>query len=675
VRLAKRLDGLPLALATAGMYLSQTSEGLSGYLDAYEENWHELSDDAEELLDYEGRTLFSTWNLSFMHVQSQDPDAAECLRLLAYFGNLEIWYDLFRVKFRDGIPWLSRVTENKRRFERAMARLHDYSLVEISAESYSLHSCVHDWTLHILNRNISKVYCRVALRCIAGNVMSASEKDYWQNNQRLVHHAKRLEHSRLSQTLDDEALDESYAGDLNYLGILWALQGELGKAEKIYQRALAGCETALGAEHMSTINIINNLGLLYRDQRKLAEAEKMFHRALVGYETALGAENTWILNTFNNLGLVYIDQGKLTEAEKMLHQALTGKEMAFGAEHTSTLNTIHHLGMMYRDQGKLAEAEKMLHQALIGYETRLGAEHAWMLDTIHTLGLVYRDQGKLTEAEKMLHQALRGYETTLGAEHTSTLHTLNNLGVLYTDQGKLAEAEKMYRRSLTGYETALGAEHTSTLRTLNNLGFLYRDQGKLKETEKMYRRSLAGCGTALGAEHMSTLAAVNDLISVLLQRYWEQLFQSEGPIGNQSPILIDIIKLAQEWAGRSPKAFKALGRALLWISDEQNAQIAFQQQLKLQEAPSHHADAHCDGCRLLLDYSMTRFICKHCRDVDACKDCYVKHETGVEKLATCSNHAFLEVSLEELSKANGIKHLGETGRDLWVQHLLTKYYQ
>jgi Tfp pilus assembly protein PilF len=62
--------------------------------------------------------------------------------------------------------------------------------------------------------------------------------------------------------------------------LLYADQGKLAEAEKMYIRALQGCEEALGPDHTSTLSTVNNLGLLYADQGKLAKAEKMYIRAL-----------------------------------------------------------------------------------------------------------------------------------------------------------------------------------------------------------------------------------------------------------------------------------------------------------------------------------------------------------------------------------------------------------
>ena len=93
-KLAQRLDGPPLALATARTYLGQTVESVDEYLHSYEEYWDELDETVEELIEYEDRTLFSTWNLSLTRVRAQYPEVAELLRLLAYFGREGINFNL-----------------------------------------------------------------------------------------------------------------------------------------------------------------------------------------------------------------------------------------------------------------------------------------------------------------------------------------------------------------------------------------------------------------------------------------------------------------------------------------------------------------------------------------------------------------------------------------------------
>ena len=69
IKLAKELDGLPLALATAGAYLNQTVLSFSDYLRLYKGSWTKLLKASPELSSYEDRTLYSTWQVSFDHVK------------------------------------------------------------------------------------------------------------------------------------------------------------------------------------------------------------------------------------------------------------------------------------------------------------------------------------------------------------------------------------------------------------------------------------------------------------------------------------------------------------------------------------------------------------------------------------------------------------------------------
>src|SRR5271163_3681655 len=126
--LARRLDGLPLALATAGMYLNQTADSFSDYLRLYNDSWNDLELYSDGPLDYKDQTLYSTWNLSLQQVRSQDPEAAELLRLMAFLDNQDLWYELFQAgaDFQAGAEdralWWLEVVKSKARFNRAMSK-------------------------------------------------------------------------------------------------------------------------------------------------------------------------------------------------------------------------------------------------------------------------------------------------------------------------------------------------------------------------------------------------------------------------------------------------------------------------------------------------------------------------------------------------------------------------
>lgn len=613
-----------MALVTAGAYLRKTVMTFQQYLDAYEQRWQVDRRRPLRLLEYQDRTLYTTWDLSYSRLEQKDPAAAQLLRLLAYFDNQDIWYELMGVATTESLPSsLGQIIANQLDFENMAMCLVDYCFLEIQSttRSYSMHNCVHDWTLGGLNARLDEQLYWYAFDCVA----LSTGYDNWDTLShpkyaRLTPHAARLAHSRFTQ---DQILIRANETRLNHvfrIAELLRQQLKYLSAEYVYQQALAGYGKLLGPEHNLTLDTAHNLGLLYADQGKLVEAEQLYERALAGYEKVLGPEHMSTLHTINNLGLLYAHQGRPAEAEQMYERAL-------GTEHTSTLHTVNNLGTLYANQGKLAEAKQLYERALAGYEKALGLEHMWTLHTVHNLGSLYAHQSKVVEAEQMYKRALAGKEAILGPEHPSTLNTIHNLGLLYAaqdkgvkvehlheqvlagyervpgpehtstsimdtvnklgnpydKQGTLAEAEQMFKRALAGKETTLGPEHPSTLDTVYNLGLLYAEQGKLVEAEQMYLRVQAGCETALHPDHPRTLQQVLNYADLAFSQQKvekaKQIYQQIAAISARS-----LLKTASPSQAMADIYGQALHRTICATSrtdiDAQNHLLALIQHVK-----------------------------------------------------------------------------------------------
>ncbi|CAN9193306.1 unnamed protein product [Alternaria alternata] len=537
------LDGLPLAIAQAGAYLQESGVGLATYLRFYEQQWSELMTSGHlsdtPLQDYPERSVWTTWAISYQAIRERHEHTANLLLLWSFLDNKDLWHDLFATTCADSLVagrmlsgWVGDIASSEIKFSKAMQLLCNYSLAEQMQEtgSYATHPVVHQWAHHSQGKRFAAELSRLAVVAVGWAVPASSTRDYAALQRRLLLHAQACSRQVVERNAvwDREAEDGS-DGDVDedqerktvldavhMLGLLYADQGKLGEAEKMYERALRGKEEALGVGHSSTLDTVNNLGLLYKAQGKLGEAEKMYQRALRGREEALGPNHTSTLETVGNLGNLYQEQGKLGEAEKMYERALRGKEEALGVGHSSTLATVGNLGNLYFNQGKLGEAEKMYERALRGKEEALGVGHSSTLDTVNNLGLLYKAQGRLDEAEKMYDRALRGYEA-LGLDHESP-DVFNNLGLLYKAQGKLREAEQMYEQALRGYEETLGSvrvqQYRPALNTLENMGDLYAKQAELTKARAVYTRALSGLTSVLGqsSERCMRLAAKMDAL-------------------------------------------------------------------------------------------------------------------------------------------------------------------
>jgi tetratricopeptide (TPR) repeat protein len=321
VAIAQELDGLPLALATAGAYLDQVSTSFSDYLRLYRASWLKLQQTSPEVSSYEDRALYSTWQLSFDHVKQRNELSAKLLRLWAYFDNQDLWFELLRHGDSEDPDWIRELAEDELSFHGAVRVLSDHGLVEVDTSSqewiesrgYSIHGCVHSWTIHVLNQEWDYDLARVAVKFVGSHVPGEQAVRPWLTQRRLLQHAARCSYIVLNGLVTEDGI----ACACRKLGLLYKDQGKLDEAEKMHQRALQGFEKAWGPDHTSTLETVNNLGALYASQGKLDEAEKMYQRALQGFEKAWGLDHTSTLTTVHNLGNLYADQGKLDEAEKM----------------------------------------------------------------------------------------------------------------------------------------------------------------------------------------------------------------------------------------------------------------------------------------------------------------------------------------------------------------------
>lgn len=194
------LDGLPLALATAGAYLRQASIGFEQYLQFYNSSWGKLQRVSPPVVSYEDRTLYSTWKLSLDHIQQRCPNSVRLLRLWAYLDNQDIWFELLCNNSGDDPTWLRELVEDELDFHEAMQVLCDHGLVEINTAAdeanhsggYSMHSCVHAWTKSVLNETWSTELARLALRCVASIIPKTTTARWWIIQRRLLKHASKM---------------------------------------------------------------------------------------------------------------------------------------------------------------------------------------------------------------------------------------------------------------------------------------------------------------------------------------------------------------------------------------------------------------------------------------------------------------------------------------------------
>lgn len=380
VELAGELDGLPLALATAGAYLDQVAMSFSVYLRLYKESWARLLQSGPELSSYEDRSLYSTWQVSFDQIKQQNPLSAQLLQFWAYFDHQDIWFELLKhsddedLRWTIGnfehcqVPkWIEEIVEDEMAFHGAMRVLIGHGLVEIASYSqeliesrgYSIHGCVHSWTIHVLNQKWEHDLARVAIQLVGSHVPRRKDGLISGIKQRrLLQHAARCSYM-VSKNLVDR---NNVLRALNQLGYLYDCQNRLNDAGDMYRQALEGYTISLGPDHRLTQAAAIDFGILCVRHDKPDEAARIFEMVLQGNE---GLPKLDHLMTFDPehlsyIGDIYLEQGKLDRAEKFFQMSLQVTLEALGPDHPSTFSSALFLIEFLINQNRLEEAEQWL---------------------------------------------------------------------------------------------------------------------------------------------------------------------------------------------------------------------------------------------------------------------------------------------------------------------------
>lgn len=158
----KQLGGLPLALATAGVYIRRNKCTFEYYLNAYKDHWIFNSYNYMKLPEY-NKTLHTAWNKSYTRLKSSSPEAAKLLGWLAYFDNQKVRHELIQPRRGNKLDyWQHRMNTDDRRIRQLMEILADFCFLdstpnektESGSQSWSMQNCVHAWTLAVLNREV-----------------------------------------------------------------------------------------------------------------------------------------------------------------------------------------------------------------------------------------------------------------------------------------------------------------------------------------------------------------------------------------------------------------------------------------------------------------------------------------------------------------------------------------
>ena len=284
----------------------------------------------------------TTWLISFRHLSSLDPLAADYLRLMSVLAERDIPRSL--------LPH-----SGKARMVDALGTLKSYAFIteREGLASYDIHRLVHVSARHWLKeRGEWNVWTTKALQQVAEMFPHPDQenRDLW-----IIY----LPHAQSVLNVRKDADDEKAERDvLSVVGEAFNALGKYPEAETLHQQALALRERTLGIKHPDTLASMNNLGVTLRLEGKYQNSEQIHRRTLVLRESTLGTEHPDTLTSMDNLASVLDDQDKFQDAEQIHRQTLKLRKNVLHENHPAVFKSMNGLASVLYHQEKNARRSR-----------------------------------------------------------------------------------------------------------------------------------------------------------------------------------------------------------------------------------------------------------------------------------------------------------------------------
>ncbi|MFN2245285.1 MAG: FxSxx-COOH system tetratricopeptide repeat protein [Anaerolineae bacterium] len=561
--LAEAVAFLPLALEQAAAYIETTGIPLAEYVTLLSTYRAELWDQEEHPIDYPD-TVATTWSLSMEQVEEASPAAGGLLRICAFLAPEGIPRDLLTAAAEWVPESLATDLSQPLRFNKALATLRRYSLLQTSGEAWTMHRLVGAVVRDRLAHEGRQQWATVAVNLVdsAFPQIIRGDRERERAGGHLVPHALAAsghaealglvlpaaghlldmvgtrchlvaDYALARDTLEravaiGEATLEPHDLDLGhrlfYLGFTLYFQEDFARARLVYEQALAIYEATYGPYRPEVVPVLANLGALMSVQGDHAEARVTYGRVLTIREHSLPS-NDWRIEKSRRAVRVLHDrvlenvrerkgQGQWDRVIESYEQDLALCEATLGPDHPSVATRLNQLGEVLEALGNLSEARAAYERALAIFEATPNVDYLAVADGMHNLSSLLHELGDPAGARVAYERALTGYERaltvyeiSLGPNRANVATSIDKLGRALVDRGNLPAARATFQRALSIDEAALRPDHPNVARDVNNLSYVLEELGELEGAHAAAARAHTILEASLPAEHPKVQAA------------------------------------------------------------------------------------------------------------------------------------------------------------------------
>jgi len=552
---AGRVDDLPISLAQAAAWRSETKRSVAEYVELFDADLAERGEEADPE-GYSSRAA-AAMSLAFERLRAATPLAARLLQLVAYFGPEWISVDLLHRGrlatplsralggvLRDQAP-LARAVRDIARWELArndtrtqrfqVHRLVQYMLQEEMEpqQRQEIRTTVQTMLAFANPGNPDRIplperakHAELSAHIVASGLIESDEEEARQAVLDQIRYRLLVGDYDSSQELAEQALaswrgqDTGSADDTyillarRFIANAMLARGEAVRAIAIYQSVLDKFTALLGPEHEHTMATVNSLCGAYRATGLFTEARRLDEQNFESQSRLLGEEDRITLRAANNLAVDLRMAGEYEKALDLDQRTHTTSVRVYGPNDRDTLFRLANVARDLYALGRYPEALQRQREALSGLEAILGLDHPNVLGVRRLNLIILRKLGRRSETATAAEALLLAHQNRLGSDHPDTLLVRQSLFNALRDNREVARAVAEGAATLQRYR-ALYPEHPFAQVCAVNLAIVLRQAGKVTEARALNETALGALTAVFGADHPYTLCCSTNLASDL----------------------------------------------------------------------------------------------------------------------------------------------------------------
>jgi tetratricopeptide (TPR) repeat protein len=508
-RLAAALGDLPLAIAQAAAWRTETGMPVSEYLRLFDEKVAEILDTSSPA-GYEV-SVAAAWNISFDELRTRNPAAHQLLQVCAFFAPEPISRSLFEgVRGVTITPELDEALRDPMQFSRTIRDINRYGLAKIDHRNNTLQ--VHRLVQLVLSNRMSPQRS-TEMNHGAHLLLATHDPNDPVSSRKWPMYQNVLPHAYAAKVIE---CDDSWARHLviNLMTFLY-FWGDHDGAASLARQAVDVWSEKLGETDLQALQAARNLGYYLWTLGRYAEAAEVNQRTVELHRQVSGDNSEETVLAELAVATDLKGRGDFIAALNLNDQIYRKAEGLFGDDDPTTLMTAHDLvvslGLVgqYRKGRELCEVTYRRRVDVIGYD------NPHTISTLNALILTRREAGDYAWARVEQEKLAERSSELFGADKAATLRYFHHLAVARRKAGDYQGALELSARVLERLHLRYGEDHPNAMACALAQSIDLRHAGELGPARELGEQTFDRYRRSLGEHHPHTLSALLDLAVTL----------------------------------------------------------------------------------------------------------------------------------------------------------------